>query len=267
MPLNLKTMNKQEKIQLHLSSPVNIGDKVKHGRNISSKVLKINKKGIFVTPQYGYKSDLFVLNGEFTKDTYKIGVNNFVEKPWNSKMEILNFSMESILYKIGYKRKERSSRMSFGGYFQELNFNPTMNNIVYQRELCWTLEQNQRLIDSIYANINIGMIILKKNKFKDVEKKANNKEVAYFYDVVDGKQRLNALLTFVNNEFPDSTGSYFKDFSDEAENKFLDFSAISYGELGENSTDLDVKSVFLGVNFTGIKMSQKHIDFVKNIKL
>ena len=86
-------------------------------------------------------------------------------------------------------------------------------------------------------------------------------------DVVDGKQRLNAILGFVNNEFQDSYGNYFQDLSYRAQRRFFGFMAISYGELGENATDQDVQKVFLNINFTGIQMSQDHIDFVKSINV
>ena len=36
----------------------------------------------------------------------------------------------------------------------------------------------------------------------------------------------------------------------------MKFHGVSYGELGEDATDEDVKSVFLGINFTGVQMSK-----------
>lgn len=59
----------------------------------------------------------------------------------------------------------------------------------------------------------------------------------------------------------------FSDLSGEAVSSFMNFNSIAYGELGEECTDEDVKKVFLGVNFTGVEMSQEHIEFVKNINL
>jgi hypothetical protein len=42
---------------------------------------------------------------------------------------------------------------------------------------------------------------------------------------------------------------------------------MSYIELDENSTDKDVLSVFLAINFTGVPMSKEHIEYVKSIKI
>jgi hypothetical protein len=111
------------------------------------------------------------------------------------------------------------------------------------------------------------MIIIKKNTYESVESKSEQGEVGYFRDIVDGKQRLKAIWDFIHNVYPDSNGIYWKDFSDFGQNRFLGFSSLSYGEIGEEGTDQDVKDVFLGVNFKGVPMSAEHVDFVKDIQL
>ena len=84
-------------------------------------------------------------------------------------------------------------------------------------------------------------------------------------DIVDGKQRLDAIRGFVTNEYPDLHGNYFSDLSEYARRKFEDFTSFCYAELDEDATDADVIRTFLNVNFTGVKMSKEHIDFVKEI--
>ena len=111
------------------------------------------------------------------------------------------------------------------------------------------------------------MVVLRKRSWEWVTKQIDmgNKEVS-FWDVVDGKQRLNALSRFVCDKFKDLHGNYFSDLSDWAKNEFLDSMVVSYGELGEGSSDEDVIATFLGVNFTGVPMTQEHIDYVKSIQ-
>lgn len=261
---------KEKQIKKYLKSPIKIGDKVNYGKHKSSVVTSIVENGVFVAPEYGYKGIKFLSFGEFERNTYNIGYNPMLEKPWNSKLRVISFSLESIIYQLGYKRENRVANIykeKNAHLWQELNYNPTINGVVYQRPFCWSLEQKQLLIESIYQNINIGMIVVKKNRFSDVENLVKQGKVGYFKDCVDGKQRLNAIFEFVNNKFSDKNGYYFKDFSDKAINSFMNFSGVSYGELEEGSTDEDVKSVFLGINFTGVQMSKEHIEFVKNIKL
>ena len=84
--------------------------------------------------------------------------------------------------------------------------------------------------------------------------------------IVDGKQRLNALIRFVCDKFKDLHGNYFSDLSDWAKNEFLDSMVLSYAELGETATDKDVIETFLGVNHTGTPMAKEHIESVKSIQ-
>lgn len=154
----------------------------------------------------------------------------------------------------------------------ELNFNPyvieplTGEKRYYQRPYCWSLEDEQLFIESIYNELDCGKIVLRTNVISDVLNAfvKGNKEVCY-YDVVDGKQRLHTLYRFINDEFPDSHGNYYSDFSDVAKRLFKSRSCITLMEMDEGCTDADVLKVFLNVNFSGKPMSKEHIKFVQGI--
>ncbi len=66
----------------------------------------------------------------------------------------------------------------------------------YQRKLVWTLEEKQLFIDSIINKYPTPSIIL--STYEDKDKFGNTK---VFYEIIDGLQRLNAIVSFVNNEF------------------------------------------------------------------
>lgn len=95
------------------------------------------------------------------------------------------------------------------------NFDP-----VYQRKSIWTDEKKSFLINSIAKNFPIPPIFLHQ-KIDDTTGKTK-------YDVIDGKQRLTAILEFLNNEIP---------ISDEAEGSnlaglyFRDLDTPSFSEL------------------------------------
>lgn len=153
-----------------------------------------------------------------------------------------------------------------------VNWNPAIvdkngNEVVYQRDFCWSLNDKQALLESIYNRIDIGKVVIRERPYSWVVKRLKEGKEAAFCEVVDGKQRLKTIFEFVLGEFPDMNGNYFDDLSEEAKSRFFNFHGVAYGELGENATDEDVKAVFLGVNFTGVQMSQEHIDFVKSIQL
>ena len=60
-----------------------------------------------------------------------------------------------------------------------------------QRELVWTISQKQLLIDSLLKDFDIPKLY-----FRDVNK--NGKIV---YEVIDGQQRLNAIFSFLDDQF------------------------------------------------------------------
>ena len=271
---------KEKQIEEYLKKPVVIGDNVyvrglgiqdKSNWGNTTKVLKVNEDESIVIMDYSEKT---IKKEDYKKNTTFIGYAPIVEKPWNSSLQITNFDLESTLYSVGFeKRKMIFSTVSFGNTeVEELNWNPFIvdkngKEILYQRDFVWSLKEKQSLIDSIYNNIDIGKIVIRKRPYQWVEKRIKQGKQASFKDIVDGKQRLNAIIGFVQNKFPDSNGFYFDDFSDFSKAKFFSFKSFAYGELGEKASDEDVKSVFLGLNFTGVPMSQEHIDFVKSINI
>jgi hypothetical protein len=70
----------------------------------------------------------------------------------------------------------------------------------YQRKLVWTKQEKAALIDSVLLEYPIPLILL-----AEVESQ-NESETAY--EIIDGMQRLNALFSFIENEFS-INGSYF----------------------------------------------------------
>ena len=83
---------------------------------------------------------------------------------------------------------------------------------------------------------------------------------------MDGKQRMHTLARFVNDEFPDLHGNYYSDLSTQAQHFFMDSNAIQYATFSDKTTDDQIIQAFLNVNFTGVPMSQEHIDYVKEIQ-
>ena len=68
----------------------------------------------------------------------------------------------------------------------------------YQRKLVWTLEEKRKLIESVNKNFPIPAIIL-----------AELPGETPVYEIIDGLQRLNAILTFIEGTFPSGDGLYF----------------------------------------------------------
>lgn len=250
-------------------------------RDVTVKVKKVLDDGsIVVCNGENHRDDVTLKDGDYELSIFNVGADPFPEKSWRSGIRTVNFDLTCILGKFGVHvwrkgaelRKDEPYMFYKNVKIGEVNFNPYVldsegNKMYYQRDWCWTLEQKQLFIESIYQSINCGMVIVRERSTKWIEEQINNgnKEVSYS-DIVDGKQRIGALVEFVLDGYTDLHGNYFSDLSEKAKVKFCNSMALTYAELGENATDDDVIAAFLGVNFTGVPMTQEHIDYVKSIQ-
>jgi len=89
----------------------------------------------------------------------------------------------------------------------------------YQRKSVWSEEKKSFLIDSILQNFPIPPIFL--------HQKIDTTTGKTTYDVIDGKQRLSAIMQFIRNEIPSSSesdlavsedvaGVYFEDLDEKS---------------------------------------------------
>lgn len=236
---------------------------------ISSNSLRVPLclKGV-VDSIYEGKTQKIVVDKSIVFPTFlDCGVNPFSKE--KRRINFYNQEIQSILYKFGYDRDKNSPTSS---EWQKVNLDPYVYDVnnekhYYQRGLVWTLEQKQLLIDSIYNDIEIGKFLFRYNSWKRMEREEAETGIMHSWDCVDGKQRINTILEFIENKFPDSNGNYWDGLSGNAQRRFMNFGNLSYGELPESATDEDVIDNFLTLNFTGVPMSREHIDFVRTIKI
>jgi hypothetical protein len=71
-------------------------------------------------------------------------------------------------------------------------------NRKYQRKLVWTLEEKQRLIESILKKYPIPAILI-----------AEKGDASGSYEIIDGLQRLHAIVSFKENRIFDARRSLF----------------------------------------------------------
>jgi uncharacterized protein with ParB-like and HNH nuclease domain len=84
-------------------------------------------------------------------------------------------------------------------------------NSSYTRKYIWNKEQQKLFIDSIIKKFPIPSFTFKQN---------NNNTGFISFDIVDGKQRLLTLKTYINNEFTisiNNTEYHFKDLNNTEE--------------------------------------------------
>jgi hypothetical protein len=206
------------------------------------------------------------------RDIWRIGANPFDETFY--QIRPVAFTLESILFGLNVLGEKRFMNKDWeinGVKISDCNWNPFIYNKegkkeYYQRPFVWTLAEKQLLIDSIYQGIDCGKILVRKRGWKELEKmQAKGETELSFNDIVDGKQRLEAMRGFIMGEYADSNGNYFGDLSANAQNRLTNNQFFSYAEMPEETKDAMVIRQFLKLNFTGIPQSKGHIDFVKSL--
>ncbi len=137
----------------------------------------------------------------------------------------------------------------------------------YQRKLVWTQEEKQKLIESILKKYPIPAILI-----------AERDGAPGTYEIIDGLQRLNAVVSFIENSFPLEDDRYFniehfptaKTAATEGHftpsstaslitakevSTILDYSlALS---VMRNATELEVNDVFDRINTYGHRLSDQ----------
>ena len=122
----------------------------------------------------------------------------------------------------------------------------------YQRDFVWTQEDKEKLIDSIFCNIDIGKFCFIKNGYND----------KYLYTVLDGKQRIRAILDFYENRFA-YKGKYFNDLSPLDQNHFEHY-MISVAEVNYADRKTILK-YFLMLNTGGRIMAEEQLEKVRKL--
>jgi hypothetical protein len=218
------------------------GEDVEFGNHTHSVVRKALEGGMYVVYSSGMKNN-YGTQVPYTQETtvawhelYKIREDlpkTSLKQPIRFRMNQSNRNIEGLL------------RMVVGDY-AGVDFTPE-----YQREYVWTLEDKQKLIDSIFNNVTIGLFV-----FAKVSYEVNGKG----YEVIDGKQRLTALIEFYEDRFQ-YKGYYFSELSRSDKYHFEDY-GVSMGTLEEPS-EKEKYAAFLAVNTFGKVMDEKHLQTVR----
>lgn len=267
-----------------------IVDTKEHGKvfavEMFSKSLPSSVDKISVGKQYPHGISL--CKEEWVKRTYThCGNNPFKGEP--PRVNFYNKQIDSILSDCGYGRRddnymsmakkeviERANHPSeqklVGKSYGGCNFDPYVidkdgKRQHFQRGLVWTLEQKQQLIESMYNWIEIGKIVFRYRSWEQVSKEMIESGHGYNWECIDGKQRINTILEFIQGKFADLHGNYWKDLSPDAQRHILNYDRVAFARLEEYTSDADVIRVFLTLNFTGVPMSKEHIQFVQSINV
>lgn len=227
-----------------------IGDKIYS--DLTSKEYTIKEFSTYENCVYIIKNDYnFSLPTPLLIETVKHAKRNNKGESIYSKLQKEDFHKNLNITKIN------SQLSSFLEYYLtgQIDFNPA-----YQRELVWTTEQKENYIKALIQD---------KAEITPTFITKPYKENDYLYEVLDGKQRLNAILSYIKGEFS-INGIYYKDLTQADVHKFLrtpyNYTVITYiNEKGENPMPKNMKiELFLQINEYGTKISQEELTRIKN---
>ena len=126
----------------------------------------------------------------------------------------------------------------------------------FQRNPVWTVNQKSYLIDSVLRSYPIPEIYL--------QEKVNDKGESQFV-VVDGQQRLRAVLDFINNEFslvPSETSEEwgnltFDELSPNDKKKFFEYKFVI--RLLPDIDEETIRNIFKRINKNNERLNQQEL--------
>ena len=148
-------------------------------------------------------------------------------------------------YLLHYSQRDVSGLMTMITSFG-VDMNPE-----YQRGLVWDEADKVRLIESMFNQVDIGKFVFRKLPFESE---------AASYEIVDGKQRLNALVDFMSDKFA-YQGKTWSQLS-RTDRNYIDGYSVSYAQLAEDYTRAQILDLFVRLNTGGKPMDPKHLEKV-----
>lgn len=223
---------------------------------------------IYIDPnKEAYINEFIEINNEYyiIPNNYNEGIDNPIPLYLISHKK-RNESSDNSIFKINKEKtiadiitKEViTSQVQFLIKFiaeNQLDLNP-----IYQRDYVWSTKQKQSFITSLVQG---------KTTIKPTYLYNNVPINEPMYEVLDGKQRINAVLSYMKNEFS-VNGFYYKDLSIKDTNKFLhlpvEYTRIKYyhPQKGHTTMPLEYKiELFLQINEYGQRMSDNDLEKAK----
>lgn len=211
-----------------------VGDEVDYGHNMGkwfvSEVYENGKVYVIVNES---KNDFRVLNWV---DTLKM------IKPRTEKI----FTKKDLIF-VNYSNTQLKGLLN-RIYFFGANMNPK-----YQRDLVWSESDKIALIDSIFENLDIGKFVFVENKYKENE---------MLFEILDGKQRLNAVKEFIEDRFK-YNGFYFSELH-PIDQQTIFTKSVAYADVDRrHASEDEIVKYFVMLNKGGVTMSKEHLEKIE----
>jgi len=216
--------------------PHKVGDRVQYGRHPEGVVEEILEEGRVLhisTPDRGEKQGKpFDNNRRLPRILWWLDVDPIAP------------SMETVFAKprvhVQFYQNDLGSVLH-RAYSRGLYTSPE-----YQRDYVWTLEDKQQLIRSVFHQTDIGKLVFL------------TKDNDYRLEVIDGKQRLNALMEFREGRFAYEGRTWFQ-LSQQDKHSFLSLIMQSADLDAARFKKSDILWLFLTINTGGVPQTEDHV--------
>lgn len=226
-----------------------VGERVKWGAHTEVYVDEVLFEGLIYKLRTHFHQDPQSQRSNIPEGTpdyhYLSWVNVFPYKNDNKT----SFSVDNDIF-IRYLNSDITSLIS-KHYHSGIDYTPE-----YQRDYVWELSDKVALVDSIMCNVDIG-----KFTFVSLSYEEGHKRDDRFYEILDGKQRIQAIIDFYEDRFL-YNGLKFSELSVKDQQVFMSH-AIAYCEL-ENLNREQILRTFIKLNTTGKVMDAMHLDKIKD---
>lgn len=142
---------------------------------------------------------------------------------------------------------------SLDGIIHRVYFRGLIDSPEYQRDYVWTDQDRENLIDSIMNGFDIGKFVLLTREYPETRD-----------EVIDGKQRLNTIMSFIQNKFAYKGKTWYQ-FSRHDKQQFESLN-VQYAELQDaKCKKSDVLWMFLSINAGGVPQTEEHVSGVRKM--
>ena len=180
------------------------------------------------------------------------------------------FNIQAIVPKLGFKiaHKDMSlpelSRFERYGYKFDFDVYLETKGCNLQRGFVWNLQQKQEFIFSLLKDVNIpqfAVVVYSPSKDNDHS----------VYKVIDGKQRLSTVMSFLKGEFPitvDEEDYLFSELPKDIK-RIIEYwtprAQVAYSYYDDKISDDDLIKWFNLLNFAGTEQEKSHKDKLNSL--
>ena len=222
-----------------------IGQTVRLGNLPKPKVVALHEDGQVVTIEFD------ATKREPGRDTEVVTGKVFQTWHWLDMVPDSNHYAPSVVRKLAIDEISYHNT-ALSGVISRYYATGMRADTLYQREYVWTLEDKERLIESIFNGRDIGRFVFVKHPYPRVE------------DILDGKQRLNALVEFVSSRFT-YKGLYWEELC-PLDRYYLESRTVQYATVqADHVGEVGLLEIFLNLNAAGVPQTEEHLDKVRKM--